>query len=88
MSVRASGGIWGDVVASPLSAEQFHSFDVTASTHDDLKDGVVAKKFHGSPNAHHRVVVSGEYSPTEASLIAAQMAYATHGYVTGVQARI
>ena len=63
------------------------SFDVTVSTHDDLKDGIIAKKVHGSQHAHHRIVVCAD-DPTEAQLIAAQMAHCTSGYVTGAFHRI
>jgi hypothetical protein len=50
-----------------------YSFDVTMSTHDLLKAGVVAARLPGSPNRHHRIVVAAE-SRNEAALIAAQMA--------------
>ncbi len=64
---------------SNLSPDQFHSFDVTVSSHDDLKKGIVAKKVHGSQHAHHRVVISADYSPEEAQIVAAQMAHVTSG---------
>lgn len=67
---------------------QFHGFDVTVSDHDSLKEGVIAKKVHGSQHAHHRVVISGEHDPVTAQLIAAQMAHCTSGYVTGAYHRI
>jgi len=64
-----------------------HSFDVTVSSHEELQCGITAARRHGSQHAHHRVVVSGEYGHTEASLIAAQMAAATSGMPTGVYLR-
>lgn len=67
--------------------KKVHSFDVTVSTHDDLKDGVIAKKVHGSQHAHHRIVVAHD-DPVTAQLIAAQMAHVTSGYVTGAYHRI
>ena len=63
------------------------SFDVTVSSHDELQKGITAARRHGSQHAHHRVVVSGDYGHTEASLLAAQMAAATSGMPTGVYPR-
>lgn len=66
---------------------QPQQFDVTVSTHEDLRKGIVAKKLPGSQHKHHRVTVSGEYG-NDAELIAGQMAQATSGYVTGIYPRI
>lgn len=63
-----------------------YSFDVTVSTHDLLRAGVVAARLPGCPEDHHRVVVAAG-SRNEAALIAAQMA-SCHGVCTGVYDRI
>jgi hypothetical protein len=62
------------------------SFDVTVSTHDLLKAGVVAARLWGSQERHHRIVVAAD-SRNEAALIAAQMASCT-ATCTGVYDRI
>lgn len=62
------------------------SFDVTVSTHDDLKRGVIAKRLYGSPNNHHRIVVAAE-TRNAAALDASAMAL-QHGYLTGLYDRI
>jgi hypothetical protein len=63
-----------------------YSFDVTVSTHDLLKAGVIAARLWGSQERHHRIVVVAE-SRNEAALLAAQMA-SIHGVCTGVYDRI
>ncbi|HEY9418079.1 MAG TPA: hypothetical protein VIQ30_25245 [Pseudonocardia sp.] len=63
-----------------------YSFDVEVSTHELLRDGVVATKLLGSSESHHRVVVVAE-SVNEAGLIAQQMA-SCHGMCTGVYLRV
>ena len=65
-----------------------HSFDVTVSSHDELKAGITEAKRRGSQHAHHRIVISGALSLAEASLLAAQMASVTSGMCTGVSPRI
>jgi hypothetical protein len=63
-----------------------YSFDVTVSTHDLLKVGVVAVRLPGSSERHHRIVVAAE-SRNEAALVAAQMA-SCRWICTGVYDRI
>jgi hypothetical protein len=63
-----------------------YSFDVTVSTHDLLKGGVVAARIVGSQDRHHRIVIAAE-SRNEAALLAAQMA-SCHGVCTGIYDRI
>lgn len=50
-----------------------HSFDIEVSSHDDLKEGIVAKRIMSSQHTHHRIVISGEYTEVEAAIIACQM---------------
>ena len=68
--------------------EELHSFDVTVSSNEELRLGVTAARRHGSQHRHHRVVVGGGLKVKEAHLLAAQMASATSGIVTGVYSRI
>lgn len=63
------------------------SFDVEVSTHDLLKEGVLARRLFGSQHTHHRVVVEAE-DVIAAEILAAQMAIATCGYVTRLSLRI
>lgn len=66
---------------------QVFSFDVEVSTHDDLKNGILALRVHGSRHAWHRVVIAAD-TRDEAALLAAQMA-SCHGWMgTGVHDRI
>lgn len=58
--------------------KEIYSFDVTVSTHDLLKAGVVAARLPGSSERHHRIVVAAE-SRNEAALLAAQMARRVDG---------
>ncbi len=62
------------------------SFDVEVSTHDALREGVLALKLYGAQHAFHRVVVAAD-TIDEAALIAAQMA-SCHGMCTAVYPRI
>jgi hypothetical protein len=63
-----------------------YSFDVTVSTHDLLKAGVVTARLPGSPERHHRIVVAAD-TRNEAALIAAQMT-SWWGVCTGVYDRV
>ena len=65
-----------------------YSFDVTVSSHDLLKRGIVEARLFGSPHHHHRVVIASS-NDTDASLAAAQMAACIPGaIVTGTYLRI
>lgn len=64
---------------------EVHSFDVTMSTHDNLKRGIIAMGL--PPYDHHRIVVVAE-NHTEAFEIAFAMAHVRGYYVTGVYDRI
>lgn len=64
-----------------------YSFDVTVSTHDLLKQGVVARRWAGSPNDWHRVVVEAP-NRIEAGLIVHAMLHAQGHYPTGIYDRI
>lgn len=61
------------------------SFDITVSTHDALKLGIIALGL--PPYDHHRVVVAAQ-SHTEAFHIAFAMLYVRGYYVTGIYDRI
>lgn len=61
------------------------SFDVTVSTHDNLKHGITAMGL--PPYDHHRVVVAAE-NHTEAFEIAFAMPFVRGFYVMGVYDRI
>jgi hypothetical protein len=61
------------------------SFDVTVSTHDNLKRGITAMGM--SPYDHHRIVVASD-DHTEAFYTAFSMMYVRGYYVTGVYDRI
>lgn len=61
-------------------------FDVTVSTHEDLKSGRLAIPVNGSQHAHHRVVIETD-NDVDASLTAALMA-SEYGIVTGIYPRI
>lgn len=61
------------------------AFDVTVSTHDNLKRGIIAMGL--PPYDHHRVVVAAE-NHTEAFNVAFAMLYVRGYYVTGVYDRI
>lgn len=61
------------------------AFDVTLSTHDDLKRGVIALGL--PPYDSHRVLVEAE-THTEAFYVAFSMAYCQGWCVTGVYDRI
>lgn len=54
--------------------------DVTVSTHDDVKDGVLAQKIKGGQFSWHRILVSAD-SDLDALLVASQMA-SLHGMCT------
>lgn len=62
-----------------------YSFDVTVSTHDNLKRGVIAMGL--PPYDHHRVVVAAD-SHTEAFNVAFAMLYVRGYYVTGIYDRV
>jgi len=79
--------VCGQTLSHFLHRRTNRSYDVTVSSHDELREGITAARRHGSQHTHHRVVVSGDYGHTEASLIAAQMAAATSGMPTGVYPR-
>jgi hypothetical protein len=64
---------------------EIFSFDVTVSTHNNLKNGIVAMGL--PPYDHHRVVVAAD-THTEAFEIAFAMPFVRGYYVTGVYDRI
>lgn len=67
---------------------EVYSFDVTVSSHDLLKRGVVEARLLFSPHHHHRVVVAAD-DVVDASLAAAQMAACIPGVVvTGTYLRV
>jgi hypothetical protein len=63
-----------------------YSFDVTYSTHDDLKNHVTEIRDIYAPAHHHRIVIAAS-SRTEAALLAAQMV-CCYAICTGVYDRI
>jgi hypothetical protein len=71
--------VLGDHVAG-LRDRAPYAVDVTVSSHDELKRGVVER-------AWLRVLISADevHSDQEAVLLAAQMAHATEGYVTSAR---
>lgn len=64
-----------------------YSFDVTVSTHDDLKRGVTELKVKGSQHRWHRIVVWAD-DGGEAFHTAFAMLYVQGWYVTGIYDRI
>lgn len=66
---------------------RIYSFDATASTHDDLKQGITELKLAGSQHRHHRIVIEAE-THTEAFLTAAAMVLGRGLYLTGLYDRI
>ena len=64
-----------------------YSFDVTVSTHDDLKRGVAALHVLGAQHPWHRIVVAAD-NHSEAFHTAFAMLYVQGWYPTGIYDRI
>jgi len=62
-------------------------FDVTVSTHDDLKLGIVALRLYGAQTAHHRITVEAD-SYADALASVGLLATRADRLVTGLYLRV